>query len=113
MYALFAVVIAGEAIDKDPNLGIFLFSAFSVMAISMPALFGLSTSLALEREMGLMLLKRAQPAPARVLAGGEDRLRLARFGVLAYAAHARRSPLGAGKLAAGFRRGRWQHEPRR
>lgn len=64
LYALFAVVIAGEAIDKDPNLGTFLFSAFSVMAISMPALFGLSSSLALEREMGLMQLKRAQPAPA-------------------------------------------------
>lgn len=64
LYALFAVVIAGEAIDKDPNLGVFLFSAFSVMAISMPALFGLSSSLALEREMGLMQLKRAQPAPA-------------------------------------------------
>jgi ABC-2 type transport system permease protein len=63
LYALFAVAIAGEAIDKDPNLGIFLFSAFSVMAISMPALFGLSSSLALEREMGLMQLKRAQPAP--------------------------------------------------
>ena len=64
LYALFAVVIAGEAIDKDPNLGVFLFSAFSVMAISMPALFGLSSSLAMEREMGLMRLKRAQPAPA-------------------------------------------------
>ena len=64
LYALFAVVIAGEAIDKDPNTGLFLFSAFSVMAISMPALFGLSSSLAMEREMGLMLLKRAQPAPA-------------------------------------------------
>jgi ABC-2 type transport system permease protein len=63
LYALFAVLIAGEAITKDPNLGVFLFSAFSVMAISMPALFGLSSSLALEREMGLMLLKRAQPAP--------------------------------------------------
>ena len=64
LYALFAVLIAGEAIDKDPNTGIFLFSAFSVMAISMPALFGLSSSLAMEREMGLMMLKRAQPAPA-------------------------------------------------
>lgn len=64
LYALFAVVIAGEAIDKDPSLGIFMYSAFSVMAISMPALFGLSTSLAMEREMGLLLLKRAQPAPA-------------------------------------------------
>lgn len=64
LYVLFAVVIASEAIDKDPNVGTFLFAAFSVMAISMPALFGLSSSLAMEREMGLMLLKRAQPAPA-------------------------------------------------
>jgi ABC-2 type transport system permease protein len=63
LYAMFALLIAGEAIDKDPHLGIFLFSAFSVMAISMPALYGLSSSLAMEREMGLMLLKRAQPAP--------------------------------------------------
>jgi ABC-2 type transport system permease protein len=64
LYALFALLIVGEAIDKDPNLGVFMFSAFSVMAISMPALFGLSSSLAMEREMGLMRLKRAQPAPA-------------------------------------------------
>ena len=63
LYALFAVVIAGDAIDKDPGVGIFLFTAFSVMAISMPALFGLSSSLAMEREMGMMRLKRAQPAP--------------------------------------------------
>jgi ABC-2 type transport system permease protein len=83
LYALFAVVIAGEAIDKDPNLGVFLFSAFSVMAISMPALFGLSSSLAMEREMGLMRLKRAQPAPegswlvAKIVCG-------VAFGILAY-----------------------------
>jgi ABC-2 type transport system permease protein len=83
LYALFAVVIAGEAIDKDPHLGVFLFSAFSVMAISMPALFGLSSSLAMEREMGLMRLKRAQPAPegswlvAKIVCG-------VAFGILAY-----------------------------
>ncbi|MDF3021466.1 MAG: hypothetical protein K0Q92_2769 [Steroidobacteraceae bacterium] len=63
LYALFALLIAGEAIDKDPGIGVFMFSAFSVMGISMPALFGLSSSLAMEREMGLMRLKRAQPAP--------------------------------------------------
>lgn len=63
LYLLFAVVIAGEAIGKDPNLGIFLFAAFSVMAVTMPALFGISASLAMDREMGLMRLKRAQPAP--------------------------------------------------
>ncbi len=83
LYALFAVLIAGEAIDKDPNVGTFLFSAFAVMAISMPALFGLSSSLAMEREMGLMLLNRAQPAPtgswlvAKIVCG-------VAFGALAY-----------------------------
>jgi ABC-2 type transport system permease protein len=64
LYALFAFLITGEAMDKDPKLAVFLFVAFSVMAISMPALFGLSSSLAMEREMGMMRLKRAQPAPA-------------------------------------------------
>ena len=64
LYALFAVMIAGEAIDKDASLGIFLFTAFSIMATSMPALFGIGTTLAMEREMGLWRLKRAQPAPA-------------------------------------------------
>jgi ABC-2 type transport system permease protein len=63
LYALFAMVFVGEAIDKDPNLGVFLFAAFAVMGISMPAVFGMSTSLAMEREMGLLRLKRAQPAP--------------------------------------------------
>jgi ABC-2 type transport system permease protein len=63
LYALFALVIAGEWIDKDPNAGIYLFSAFSLMAVTMPALFGTGVTLALERDMGLLRLKRAQPAP--------------------------------------------------
>jgi ABC-2 type transport system permease protein len=63
LYLLFALLIFGEAIDKDPSLGIFMFASFAVMAVSMPALFGIGTSLALERDMGLMRLKRAQPAP--------------------------------------------------
>ena len=63
LYALFAVVIAGEAITKDADLGIFLFAAFSIMAVTMPALFGSGVMLAIERDMGLLRLKRAQPAP--------------------------------------------------
>lgn len=63
LYALFALLIAGEAIDKDANTGIFLFSAFSLMSVTMPALFGIGVTLALERDMGLLRLKRAQPAP--------------------------------------------------
>ena len=64
LYGLFAVMIAGEPDDKDPWLGIFMFAAFSIMATSMPALFGIGTTLAMERETGLLRLKRAQPAPA-------------------------------------------------
>jgi len=75
LYALFALVIGGEWIAKDPNAGIFLFTAFSLMAVTMPAMFGIGVSLALERDMGLLRLKRAQPAPpaawvvAKILAG--------------------------------------------
>ncbi len=64
LYALFALVISAEAMRKDPIVGMFLFAAFAVMATSMPALFGMSSSLAMEREMGLLRLRRAQPAPA-------------------------------------------------
>jgi ABC-2 type transport system permease protein len=83
LYALFAFLITGDAMDKDPKLAVFLFVAFSVMSISMPALFGLSSSLAMEREMGMMRLKRAQPAPtgswlvAKIVCG-------VAFGALAY-----------------------------
>ena len=63
LYALFALLIAGEAINKDASLGIYLFAAFSIMAVTMPALFGIGVTLAIERDMGLLRLKRAQPAP--------------------------------------------------
>ncbi len=64
LYLLISVVVAGEAIDKDPMLGVFLFGGFAVLGVTMPALFTIGGSLAMEREMGLMRLKRAQPAPA-------------------------------------------------
>jgi ABC-2 type transport system permease protein len=83
LYALIALVVSAEAAAKDPIVGIFLFSAFSVMAISMPALFGIGTSLAMEREMGLLRLKRAQPAPAGSWLVAKIACGLA-FGAIAY-----------------------------
>src|SRR5262245_5924035 len=74
-YALFAYVIAGGWIKNDPGAGIFLFTAFSLMAVTMPSMFGIGVTLALERDMGLLRLKRAQPAPpaawvvAKIVAG--------------------------------------------
>lgn len=62
LYALFAVAIFGDGIAKDPDTGTYLFVAFALMALTMPALFTVSSSVALDRELGLMRLRRAQPA---------------------------------------------------
>jgi ABC-2 type transport system permease protein len=105
LYALFALVIAGEAIDKDANLGVFLFFAFSLMAVTMPALFATGVTLALEREMGLLRLKRAQPAPpaswvvAKIVSGLVLAV-LAYAPVLILALAAGKLALGAGQVAA-------------
>ena len=100
LYALFALLIAGEAINKDPSLGIYLFSAFALMSVTMPALFGVGVTLALERDMGLLRLKRAQPAPpgAWVVAKIVSGLVLA---VLAYAPIVTVA-LATGKLSLGI-----------
>jgi ABC-2 type transport system permease protein len=97
LYALFTLVITAEAIDKDPSLGVFLFAAFSIMATSMPALFGIGTTLALEREMGLLRLKRVQPAPAGSWLVAKLVCGLG-FGVLSYAPIAILA-MSTGKLA--------------
>ena len=38
-YLLFAFAVAGEAVAKDPDTGRFMFAGFSVMAVTMAALF--------------------------------------------------------------------------
>jgi ABC-2 type transport system permease protein len=63
VYLLFGVVMAHEAVAKDPAVANFLFVGFSVFAIMGPALFGVGCTLAMERDAGLMKLKRALPAP--------------------------------------------------
>ena len=105
LYALFALLIAGEAIDKDPNLGIFLFTAFSIMAVTMPALFGTGVTLALERDMGLLRLKRAQPAPPAAwvvakIASGLVLAVLAYAPIVVMALATGKLSLGAGQVAA-------------
>ena len=67
----------------------------------MPALFGIGVTLALEREMGLLRLKRAQPAPPARVGGREDRqwLRARRDRVPAHRRHGaclRKAGAGAG-----------------
>lgn len=74
-YLLFAFAVAGEMVAKDADAGRFMFAGFSVMAVTMAALFATAPNLAMEREQGLLTLKRAQPAPpgawlvAKIVAG--------------------------------------------
>ena len=64
VYLLFGVVIPGEAIGKEPGVANYLFSGWCAFAVMGPALFAPGCTLAVEREAGLLKLKRALPAPA-------------------------------------------------
>ena len=63
VYLLFGVVMAGEAVGRNPNVANFLFVSFSTFAITGPAIFGLGIGVAIERDSGMLKLKRAQPTP--------------------------------------------------
>lgn len=64
LYLLFGVVMAAQSAAKTPGVYDFLFIGFCVMAAMGPALFGVGSTLAPERDAGLAKLKRALPAPA-------------------------------------------------
>jgi ABC-2 type transport system permease protein len=63
VYLFFGVMLAAPAVARNPVVADYLFSGFSVFAVMGPALFGVGCVLAIEREAGLLKLKRAQPAP--------------------------------------------------
>jgi ABC-2 type transport system permease protein len=62
LYLLFGTMIPSSDGGPRPP-GPYLFTAFTVMGIMGPALFGFGMGLALEREQGLIALKRALPMP--------------------------------------------------
>ena len=61
LYLLVGTMIPESGSVRPP--GPYLFTAFTVMGIMGPALFGFGMGLALEREQGLIALKRALPMP--------------------------------------------------
>lgn len=106
LYLFFGVVIAGQSpqMRTNPALADFILAGWCAFAAMGPALFGVGCPLAVEREAGLLRLKRALPAPtgsfiaakivmAMVFAG------LAVTSVIATAVAAGRITLGAGELA--------------
>jgi ABC-2 type transport system permease protein len=65
LYWFFGVVLAGSssAATANPDLANYLLSGWCVYAVMGPAIFGIGCPLAVEREAGLLKLKRALPAP--------------------------------------------------
>jgi len=63
LYLLFAVVLFGADIAKDPKAGLFTFMGFATFGVMGPGMFGFGVPLAMEREQGLLKLKRALPVP--------------------------------------------------
>ncbi len=63
VYLLFGVVIAGNDPKVTPGIHNALFIGFAVMAAIGPGFFGVGMALALERDAGVLKLKRALPVP--------------------------------------------------
>lgn len=63
LYLLIGTMVVAQAASDDPNLGVFIFSGFLVFAVTGPGMFGFGIGLAVERQSGVLNLKRAQPMP--------------------------------------------------
>jgi ABC-2 type transport system permease protein len=63
LYSFFGAITTEGSAGGNPNTAAYLFTGFSVFAVMGPALFGFGMSVALEREQGLLRLKRALPMP--------------------------------------------------
>jgi ABC-2 type transport system permease protein len=63
LYLLFAVLLFGPALRADHKSAVFTFAAFDVFGVMGPGLFGFGAVVAMEREQGLLALKRALPMP--------------------------------------------------
>ncbi|HEY6253786.1 MAG TPA: ABC transporter permease, partial [Candidatus Angelobacter sp.] len=60
---LFGVLLFGSAIRGNQDAGKFLFTGFSILGMMGPGMFGFGMGVAIEREQGLLKLKRALPMP--------------------------------------------------
>ena len=63
LYLLFSIVVVGPNAVNQPKLPIFMFAAFSVFALTSPGMYGLGQAFAVERQSGVLMLKRTQPMP--------------------------------------------------
>lgn len=67
LYLLFGVVLYGAELAKDPKSALYVFMGFAVFGVMGPGMFGFGVTLAMEREQGLLKLKRVLPVPPAAL----------------------------------------------
>ena len=63
LYVLFGVLLAGSMSHGDAGVAKIMFVNWSIFGIMGPGMFGFGMFVAMEREQGLLTLKRALPAP--------------------------------------------------
>jgi ABC-2 type transport system permease protein len=63
LFLFIGVVLFGNATRTDPIAGRYILAAFAVFGMMGPGMFGFGMALAIEREQGLLKLKRALPMP--------------------------------------------------
>jgi ABC-2 type transport system permease protein len=59
-------LLYGDAMRGDPKAALFTFMGFATFGVMGPGMFGFGVSIAMEREQGLLQLKRVLPAPRGV-----------------------------------------------
>jgi ABC-2 type transport system permease protein len=64
LYMLLAVAVVSRLAADNPNVAVSFFSGFLIFAVIGPGLFGFGVGLAIERQSGILNLKRAQPMPS-------------------------------------------------
>ncbi|MGA3041359.1 MAG: ABC transporter permease [Bryobacteraceae bacterium] len=63
VYLLMGIVFFGAALRHDPKAAIGVFAGLTVFGMMGPGMFGFGVGVAMEREQGLLKLRRALPAP--------------------------------------------------
>lgn len=64
LYILFSFTMVSNLAQVNPTVAVSFFSGFLIFAVTGPGLFGFGVNLAIERQSGILNLKRAQPMPA-------------------------------------------------
>ena len=63
LYLFFGIVLNGEHAAADPKVALGILSGFTMFSVIGPGMFGLGIGLAIERQSGILTLKRAMPMP--------------------------------------------------